>query len=836
MFLWPVFIFKATFAIGIFLAIRNVPNTQNNIMTASFRLRKYVQCFSIFIISILLLQPAFAQKVKVEKELHNRLDSVHIVTESDTLVPSLVNKVADYSLTIRRSNTIVQHSLNVKPIITALPDLESRLDKFRARLDTKGFQMNFRGLNSALIIIKDAESNLLKFQSNLFTYSDQLTKSNVDIKKILKDPAFTLKIDDSDLVDQLSLVDTKAQHLDSVERTAIARINLLRNQVSVDVLQADDLISDLNYRVSSTRILMWSQEEPPLFYAKPDDYKEALGDVTMQALDRSVKIIAIYLADKWNLVTISFLLFVLITAWSMTNMWRIRHAENAAVTLEPVYFLKRSVLIGCLLAFFIYSPFFFGNPPMSYLHANETLRLAALCFLLFPYLSKHSKVMWVGICALWIYYALDDILLESAFGERWGLFIAGLLLIAICIKILQYKNQHFVKIPESPATKALVFFTMTQVVLSIVFNLTGRVTLAKIFGVSAIQCLVLGITLKVFCATVLEAVYIQSEAYHDSRFSDFINFKELQSRFQKILWIIACIVWAVSLIRDMTLYDLFTAFLGEFITAQRNIGSMSFTFGSIAVFFAILWLSSVISGFINFFFGNQKVTGTGKQSKIGSMMLLIRLAIWTVGFLIAVGAAGIPLDKLSFVLGALGVGIGFGLQNIVNNLVSGVILAFERPIQVGDQIEVGGRAGTVQEIGVRASKIKNGQGADIIIPNGDLLSQPLINWTMHDLSKQVEFTITVPLDVNVQNVKSIMSDTLKKSQNILQTPAPVVILQTFVDNGIDVRVLFWIPDLSKSGSTRSNVMVEILDALTKAGINLTLPASDSPTPKPTDNR
>jgi len=801
-------------------------------MAASFHSRKY---FSILLISsVLLVQSAFAQKLKVEKTLHNRLDSEHIVTESDTLVPSLVNKVADYSLTIRRSNTIVQHSLNVKPIITALPDLESRLDKFRARLDTKGFQMNFRGLNSALIIIKDAENNLIKFQTNLFTYSDQLTKSNVDIKKILKDPAFTLKINDSDLVNQLSLVNTKAQHLDSVERTAIARVNLLRNQVAVDVLQADDLISDLNYRVVSTRILMWSQEEPPLLYAKPDDYKEALSDITIQALGRSVKIIGIYLADKWNLVTISFLLFVLITAWCMTNMWRIRHLENAAATLEPVYFLKRSVLIGCLLAFFIYSPFFFGNPPMSYLHANETLRLAALCYLLFPYLSKHSKVMWVGICALWIYYALDDILLESAFGERWGLFIAGILLIAICIKIWQYKNEHFVKIPESPATKALVIFTMTQVVLSIVFNLTGRVSLAKIFGVSAIQCLVLGITLKVFCATVLEAVYIQSEAYHDSRFSDFINFKELQSRFQKILWIIASIVWSVSLIRDMTLYDLFTAFLGEFITAQRNIGSMSFTFGSIAVFFAILWLSSVISGFINFFFGNQKVTG--KQSKIGSMMLLIRLAIWTVGFLIAVGAAGIPLDKLSFVLGALGVGIGFGLQNIVNNLVSGVILAFERPIQVGDQIEVGGRAGTVQEIGVRASKIKNGQGADIIIPNGDLLSQPLINWTMHDLSKQVEFTITVPLDVNVQNVKSIMSDTLKKSQNILQTPAPVVILQTFVDNGIDVRVLFWIPDLSKSGSTRSNVMVEILDALTKAGIDLTLPTSDSPTPKPTDNR
>jgi potassium efflux system protein len=799
--------------------------TQNNVMISSSHRRNYSQYFlTIIVVGIFSLQSSFAQVIP-----HNKLSTEHIITENDTLVPALVNKVADYSLAIRRSNTIVQRTVKMAPIIAALPDIEKRLDGFRERIDKKGFQMNLRSLNSALIIIKEAQNDLTTYQANLSDYKEQLTQSNANIKKILHDPAFALKIDDSDLVDQLTSLNAKAAHLDSVEKTTLDKVNLIHNQVSVDVLQANDLVSDLNYRVVSIKIAMWSQEEPALFNASPDDYKQGLVDLTIQSFRRSGKIITIYLADKWNLVTLGFLLFIFITVWSISNMWRIKHSENAAVTLESVNFLKRSVIIGCLMAFFTYSPFFFGNPPMSYLHANEVLRLAALSYLLFPYLTKQSKVLWVAICALWIYFAMDDLLLESAFGERWGLFIAGILLITICIKIIQHKNNHFVKIQESTATKALVIFTLAQVIVSIIFNLTGRVSQAKIFGVSAIQCLVLGITLKVFCATVLEAVYMQSEAYRDSRFSDFINFKELQSRLQKILWIIASIVWGVSLIRDLTLYDPFTTMLGFFFTAERNIGSMSFTFQSVAIFFAILWLSSVISGFINFFFGNPKVAG--KQSRIGSMMLLIRLAIWTLGFLIAVGAAGIPLDKLSFILGALGVGIGFGLQNIVNNLVSGVILAFERPIQIGDQIEVGGRSGTVQEIGVRSSKIKNGQGADIIIPNGDLLSQPLINWTMHDLNKQVEFTITLPLDVNVQEAKTIMTDTLRNNKDILQTPPPVVILQTFVDNGIDVRVLFWIPDLSKSGSTRSNVMVEILNSLTKAGVNLTLPASDSSAPK-----
>ncbi len=99
---------------------------------------------------------------------------------------------------------------------------------------------------------------------------------------------------------------------------------------------------------------------------------------------------------------------------------------------------------------------------------------------------------------------------------------------------------------------------------------------------------------------------------------------------------------------------------------------------------------------------------------------LYESAIWTAGFLIAVAAAGIPIDKISILIGALGVGIGFGLQNLVNNLVSGIIIAFERPIQIGDTIEVGGKTGTVQEIGVRSSQINNGEGANIIVPNGDL--------------------------------------------------------------------------------------------------------------------
>jgi small-conductance mechanosensitive channel len=457
---------------------------------------------------------------------------------------------------------------------------------------------------------------------------------------------------------------------------------------------------------------------------------------------------------------------------------------------------------------------------MSLLHTLELLRLLTLCLLLPKFLTQQGRLLWFGLSAIWVFYAIDDILLDSAFGERWGLFIAGILLLVICVKIYRNKDGLFKEMESSPGTKALIVFTVIQVVLSLLFNLTGRLSLAKIFGVSAVQCLMLGITLKVFCNIVLEAIYMQTEAYQSSRFSDFINYKSLQHRLQRYLWVLASLVFFISFVRSITLYDLLTTSTANFFYETRTIGSYKFTFASIAIFICIIWLSSVISSFISFFFGHEKAVAGGKRSGLNSMMLLIRLGIWTVGFLIAVAAAGIPIDKLSIMLGALGVGIGFGLQTIVNNLVSGVIIAFERPIQIGDQIEIGTKSGVVKEIGVRSSKIHSAEGSDIIVPNGDLLSQHLINWTMQDRSKRMEFTVGIPYSADVESVRKLIADKLALNEKVLKLPKPVIIIQDFGEYSIGIRTLIWVADLSVAGEVRTEAMIDVKRALAEAGIEL----------------
>jgi potassium-dependent mechanosensitive channel len=739
---------------------------------------------------------------------------------SDSLLPSLVLKVASYTSTIDHTDFLVKRKFDITPIALDLPAIERKVKGFKTRLETKGSQMNLRSLNSGVIMLNEITEKLRAYEGILNKYSSELSASNTEIKKILHDPALNAKVSDSVLLEQLEDIQTEGIALDSLQQKTLGKINLLRNQVSINLLQGTDVTSDMRYLTITRKMGMWSQEEPGLFNIKSDKYHNKLINIISAALARSGMIISIYLNGNWDVLTIGLLILVFIFSWTIINMSRVRKQENLEAVLQPLHFLRQSVLVGCLMTFFTYLPFLFGNPPMSFMHTCELLRLLTVSYLIYIFLTKQSKVLWLLICLVWLYYALDDILLESAFGERWGLFVAGIILSAICMKIIATKKPLFANLPDSPATKALVIFTLTQAVLSITFNLAGRASLAKIFGVSGIQCLVLGLSLKVLSTMVIEAVYLQSEAYQNSRLSEFINFKTLQYKLLRFLWIMAIVTFTLSLIRNLTLYDTLIQMLYTFFNATRTIGSMVFSFKNVAVFICIIWLSSVISTFINFFFGNGKLHDPNKRSRVGSMMLLIRLTIWTLGFCIAVAAAGIPLDKISLMLGALGVGIGFGLQNIVNNLVSGVILAFERPIQVGDLIEVGGKTGVVKEIGVRSSKINNNSGAEIIVPNGDLLSQHLINWTMHDRRKQLEFTMGIPYDADLKKVTALIRESLAKNEKIILTPEPAILIQEFGGRAIDLKILFWVNDLNEGGGIRSNAMMEIFETLTDNGIDL----------------
>jgi small-conductance mechanosensitive channel len=330
-----------------------------------------------------------------------------------------------------------------------------------------------------------------------------------------------------------------------------------------------------------------------------------------------------------------------------------------------------------------------------------------------------------------------------------------------------------------------------------------------------------------FVQITVEAFYLQYEAYKkNSRIIAYFEFYKIKDALVNFLNILAGIAWFFILSRNLNFYDEVYDWLAHFLNAERKIGQVSFSFGSILIFILIIWLSTVVSKLIVTLFGtsSEKTAGT-KKTKWGSFLLLVRLAILGAGTLLAFAASGIPLDKLTIIIGALGVGIGFGLQNIVNNLVSGVILAFERPIEVGDAIEVGTRFGTVKEIGIRSSKLSTVEGSEVIVPNGDLLSQHIVNWTLSSHYRRIETIIGVDYSTNLQEATSILNDILATQKGVETIPAPLVLVHNFNASSVDLRLLFW-SHIDTWVSVKSEVMLKIFDAFREHNIKIPFPQQD----------
>jgi small-conductance mechanosensitive channel len=191
-------------------------------------------------------------------------------------------------------------------------------------------------------------------------------------------------------------------------------------------------------------------------------------------------------------------------------------------------------------------------------------------------------------------------------------------------------------------------------------------------------------------------------------------------------------------------------------------------------------------------------------------------------FLMSLNAVGVELDKLTVLTGAVGVGLGFGLQNIVNNFVSGVILQFERPIRVGDVLEVGELSGEVRNIGIRASTIRTWQGAEVIIPNSTFISGQVINWTLSEPYRRVDVPVHVAYGTDPERVIRMLLDIGHAHPEVLQRPEPFAVFLGFGDSALNFLLMFW-AEQNTHFRLRSEISIQIASALRAAGIEVPVP-------------
>jgi len=289
-------------------------------------------------------------------------------------------------------------------------------------------------------------------------------------------------------------------------------------------------------------------------------------------------------------------------------------------------------------------------------------------------------------------------------------------------------------------------------------------------------------------------------------------------------YMLLMVIFLISFLRNFNLYTPVKDAVLFFFNSQRVLGDLTFTYGGIALFILVIYLSSKISSTIKFLAEDKSYYKNRKET--ANIAVIMRFFLVTVGFILALLVSGIPIDRITIIIGALSVGIGFGLQNIVNNLISGIILIFERPIQTGDLVELKQYTGFVKDIGIRSSVIRTYDGAEVIVPNGNLVSQEVINWTLSNRQRRVEIRIGVPYGSDISRVTDVLTKVLVAHNKVLKYPPPSVLVDGFGDNSVDFRLLIWTLDIDNWLNTRSELSTNIYNALDEAGISIPFPQRD----------
>ncbi len=381
---------------------------------------------------------------------------------------------------------------------------------------------------------------------------------------------------------------------------------------------------------------------------------------------------------------------------------------------------------------------------------------------------------------------------------------------------------------EAVRARAMTLARVAAAILaaSTLANLLGFVALADLLGTGSLRCTYAGLVLaagsRILQGLVAWLLYVrplcESQAVRKNR-------PLMVARLGRAIQLAAMLVWGLVALEAFSLHQQVLGGLGRMVRASVALGSFRLSLADLLVFALSLWLAVQLSRFVRFVLDEdvfprlQFKRGTGN-----ALSLTLHYAILLFGFLFALAAVGLDLTRLTVLLGALGVGIGFGLQNIVNNFVSGLILLFDPSLSLGDPIQFGAHQGELVHIGLRASTVRLYDGRDLVVPNSELISQQVINGSASNLQPrriELDFALVGPLDA--QAVLDLARQAAQEHPDVAREPAPLALSTGFQEGSPRFVLQVWVHDPALVLQVRSDLAMALGEAIQKAGYRVAGP-------------
>lgn len=512
--------------------------------------------------------------------------------------------------------------------------------------------------------------------------------------------------------------------------------------------------------------------------------------------------IRLYSYDQETLFVKDSMNLIYFKSWMVTTF--------VCLLIAKFYFVNAPQLLDNLLSFFI----LIITVPIIYESLTKRFRNVLFVIILFYIFNSIKTYVWF----------------ESYQYRGYLLFGAIFVLFSLYYFTKPYKETR--KLPLKQMGAFFVKLTPLIYILaitSIVSNILGYTNLSdtslKFCTHGSAISIVFYATLRILEGASLALVHRHFGTKTQVNKTQKAN---IEKKLLKVIQYTVFILWIIFFLNILDQFSTIVEFFNNLLTEPYIVGSIAFTIGDILSFLLILTGSFLATTFISFIVdgdqGALKFLNLPKGVP-NAISLVIRYLILAFGVVFALSSLGIDLSKFNLMAGALGLGIGFGLQNVISNFVSGLILIFERPILPGDTIEVNNLLGNVNKIGVRSSSISTFDGADVVVPNNNLVSNDLINWTLSNNIKRVEILVGTTYDSNPNLVLEILNQCALDYKETIAEPAPVALFSDFGDSSLNFRLRFWV-HFEMGLQAKSDVSIAVYNKFKEQGIEIPFPQQD----------
>ena len=710
------------------------------------------------------------------------------------------------------------------------PDLQSKLQEVKALLSGSPNSLEVREEENYWRAI---EGFGVGWEQDLLTWANnaQAIISTLDAQEPAWAATLAQNKDNKELGPVLGVIESNLEQIRKLRAQAQEALQLAVNmQIKVGSLEqtTEDVISQLGQAKTKLKGRLFDRDSLPLW--KVGARREVGESRTVYGSVRG-RWISIAAFEKENEGAIVFGIALLIASLLLARrLSQITRDKQPGDELEAEAYRVFSHwfavgLLPPMLIVYMLAP----SAPVTLLGLLILLSFFPVLIILPPLLSRRLKLLLYFFAALYTFNWAIRWMGLSAPTQREVQFLVNIVLLAI----LAYLARPSRRVDDKLVGWERVFLLATRgailvMALSLVADLFGYVKLSHYLGLSCIYSGIIAISVLTALRVCSLLLTVGLRSPLAERIAAVRLHREGIVRWapRGLKWT-GIIVWVIGTLDLVGLDNSFRNGLSSILGFKIAGEASGVTLGNVLGFFVILVIGYAIANAVRFFFREEVLRrfhmARGLPELIASVIYYL-LLLFVV--LAAVRAGGIELNKFTVLTGAFGVGIGFGLQNIINNFVSGLILQFERPIHLDDIIEVDTNTGKVTRIGVRSSTIQTAQGAEVIIPNANLISAKVINWTLSQSQRRRELPVGVAYGSDPKTVLNLLLEAAAKHELVLTKPGPMVYFTGFGESSMNFELHFWVMQENNGMQISSEVALAAMKLFEDAGIEIPFPQRD----------